>query len=50
MIEKKMSKIGNTRPMEDGYRMPGEFEPHQGCWMIIQWREPAGVYSEIDDP
>ncbi len=21
-------------PQNDGYRMPGEFEPHKGCWMI----------------
>lgn len=26
-----------STPRKDGYRMPGEFEPHQGCWMI--WPE-----------
>ena len=26
-----------TTPREDGYRMPGEFEPHRGCWMC--WPE-----------
>lgn len=26
-----------TNPSQDGYRMPGEFEPHAGCWMI--WPE-----------
>ena len=24
-------------PSRDGYRMPGEFEPHAGCWML--WPE-----------
>jgi agmatine deiminase len=24
-------------PRRDGYRMPGEFEPHAGCWML--WPE-----------
>ncbi len=24
-------------PRRDGYRMPGEFEPHDGCWML--WPE-----------
>ncbi len=26
-----------SSPRADGYRMPGEFEPHQGCWMA--WPE-----------
>ena len=29
-------KIDST-PKRDGFRMPGEFEPHKGCWMI--WPE-----------
>ena len=24
-------------PRGDGFRMPGEFEPHRGCWML--WPE-----------
>jgi len=33
-------------PAEDGFRMPGEFEPHAGCWMLWperpdNWREAA---------
>lgn len=24
----------NTTPKNDGFRMPGEFEHHDGCWMI----------------
>ncbi|MCB0197268.1 MAG: agmatine deiminase [Anaerolineae bacterium] len=23
-----------TTPRQDGFRMPGEFEPHAGCWML----------------
>lgn len=30
-------KIIESTPRKDGYRMPGEFEPHKGCWMI--WPE-----------
>jgi len=26
-----------SNPADDGFRMPGEFEPHEGCWMI--WPE-----------
>ncbi len=26
-----------SSPQKDGFRMPGEFEPHAGCWMI--WPE-----------
>jgi agmatine deiminase len=27
----------NGTPRKDGFRMPGEFEPHAGCWML--WPE-----------
>jgi agmatine deiminase len=27
----------SSDPRRDGYRMPGEFEPHAGCWML--WPE-----------
>src|ERR1700756_5249733 len=27
----------DSTPARDGYRMPGEFEPHDGCWMA--WPE-----------
>ncbi len=27
----------DTTPRQDGFRMPGEFEPHEGCWML--WPE-----------
>ena len=32
-----MSVILDSTPVEDGFRMPGEFEPHAGCWML--WPE-----------
>jgi len=32
-----MSRTLHTEPQRDGYRMPGEFEPHAGCWML--WPE-----------
>jgi len=32
-----MAKKIDSTPKADGYRMPGEFEPHTGCWMI--WPE-----------
>src|SRR5690606_35643541 len=32
-----MTKTLETTPAADGFRMPGEFEPHAGCWML--WPE-----------
>jgi agmatine deiminase len=32
-----MSATLTSTPTADGYRMPGEFEPHSGCWMV--WPE-----------
>lgn len=32
-----MSASLKTTPAADGFRMPGEFEPHSGCWMA--WPE-----------
>lgn len=32
-----MSKTLDSTPAADGFRMPGEFEPHAGCWMA--WPE-----------
>ncbi len=32
-----MSATLLSSPADDGYRMPGEFEPHSGCWMA--WPE-----------
>lgn len=36
--------ILNTKPIEDGYRMPGEFEHHKGCLMI--WPERPGSWKK----
>jgi agmatine deiminase len=40
-----------STPAADGYRMPGEFEPHAGCWMAWperpdNWRLGAGPAQE----
>ncbi len=32
-----MSATLGSTPAADGFRMPGEFEPHSGCWMV--WPE-----------
>jgi len=32
-----MTRTLDSDPRHDGYRMPGEFEPHSGCWML--WPE-----------
>ena len=29
-----MSRTLESTPAADGFRMPGEFEPHDGCWML----------------
>lgn len=39
-------KYINSTPLKDGYRMPGEFESHDGCWMLWpertdNWRDGA---------
>jgi agmatine deiminase len=41
----------NSTPAADGFRMPGEFEPHSGCWMAWperpdNWRLGAGPAQE----
>jgi len=40
-----MTELAST-PAADGFRMPGEFEPHRGCWMLWptrpdNWRDGA---------
>ncbi len=35
--ENIMTTTYTTTPREDGFRMPGEFEPHDACWLI--WPE-----------
>ena len=41
-----MSLTHESTPAADGFRMPAEFEPHRGCWMLWpsrpdNWREGA---------
>jgi len=51
-----MTALLTSTPRADGYRMPGEFEPHAGCWMIWperpdNWRDGARpaqhAYAEV---
>ncbi|MBC7262295.1 MAG: agmatine deiminase [Chloroflexi bacterium] len=37
-----MSATILSTPKEDGFRMPAEFEPHAGCWML--WPERPDVW------
>ena len=37
-----MSTIINSTPRVDGFRMPGEFEHHKGCWML--WPETCDTW------
>ena len=48
-----MTRVGtiDSTPMADGFRMPAEFEPHDGCWMAWperpdNWRLGAGPAQE----
>ena len=41
-----MARTLTSTPRQDGFRMPGEFEPHIGCWMLwpersSNWRSGA---------
>jgi agmatine deiminase len=41
-----MTRTLTRTPAADGFRMPGEFEPHTGCWMLWperpdNWRDAA---------
>lgn len=46
-----MSRTLDSRPVDDGYTMPAEWEPHTGCWMAWperpdNWRLGAGPAQE----
>lgn len=46
-----MTQPLSSTPRADGFRMPGEFEPHSGCWMMWperpdNWRLDAGPAQE----
>jgi agmatine deiminase len=41
-----VARAVTSTPRHDGFRMPGEFEPHIGCWMLWpersdNWRSEA---------
>lgn len=40
-----MRIIKDTTPIEDGYFMPAEFEPHRGCLMIFPERSDSWQYG-----
>jgi agmatine deiminase len=44
----RMSVTLESTPARDGYRMPGEFEPHTGCWMA--WPERPDNWREDAEP
>jgi len=45
-----MTHTFTSTPADDGFRMPGEFEPHAGCWMLWPERPDTwrahGVYAQ----
>jgi len=43
-----MSTPLTTWPTDDGFRMPGEFEPHRGCWML--WPERPDNWRDGAEP
>jgi agmatine deiminase len=43
-----MSVTLTTTPGADGYRMPAEFEPHAGCWML--WPERPDNWRLAAEP
>lgn len=47
-MEKKMSREVNGYPKNDGYVMPGEYEPHHGCIMIWPERPGSWIYEARD--
>jgi len=43
-----MSKTIKSTPKKDGFRMPGEFEPHVGSWLI--WPERTDTWRDGGKP
>lgn len=43
-----MSRLIHSTPRADGYRMPGEFEPHAGIWML--WPERPDNWRNLAVP
>ena len=40
-----MRILKDTTPLQDGFRMPAEFEPHEGCIMIFPERADSWQYG-----
>ena len=53
-MEKKMQKCAEdpkermTTPQADGFFMPGEYEPHDGCILIWPSRPGSWIYGARD--
>jgi agmatine deiminase len=43
-----MTRTLRTLPRRDGFRMPAEFEPHAGCWML--WPERPDNWRDSGAP
>ncbi|MBS0364359.1 MAG: agmatine deiminase [Proteobacteria bacterium] len=43
-----MTRLLTGAPATDGFRMPAEYEPHAGCWML--WPERADNWREAARP
>lgn len=43
-----MTRITDSTPTKDGFYMPGEFEPHEGCIMIWPFRPGSWPYGAKD--
>jgi agmatine deiminase len=41
-MEKIVTTLLTSTPNQDGFRMPGEFEQHDGCWML--WPERSDTF------
>ena len=42
---KQMSRLIQSTPRADGFRMPAEWEPHAGCWMLWPERRDTWRYG-----
>ncbi|NMB86780.1 MAG: agmatine deiminase, partial [Chloroflexi bacterium] len=43
-----MPQMIDSTPRQDGFRMPGEFERHDGCWML--WPERPDNWRQGGKP
>jgi len=40
-LSNKIKTLNHETPLELGYRMPAEWEPHSGTWLT--WPRPEGI-------